>query len=411
VRHTRATLALGAAGLAATVLPMLGAGSASADYAPQSGDVVGVSGDTPQYGLSFAADGDTLGAQGFNGAGNKNRLVAFSATPDANGRSAYTNSVTTGAASTALNPTDVLRAGTDPVLRVSSSGAAVSTLLADTNSPEVINYVGSTSLPTAAQQTLAGTLGWGYLHVVEIGTDTVQIAADSAGTNAPSGLSAQELLGIYTGTITTWNQLPGNSGGSTATIVPLLPPSGSAINKTFLADLKTANGGNSVTLSSSVKTVEQNDPSTITSSSSPANAIVPFSGARLSLWNSGYFYNPAAAFGTNDATSGNNNHGSAFPQSGTSTPLSPGVSFLTGAPGDSHPVYDSPITDYVIFRNSDAASTTPFEPGSSLNWVQALFSNPSSPTNPWYARTSTHALLTAAGITPNYQDLGNASSG
>ena len=118
----------------------------------------------------------------------------------------------------------MLRAGTYPVQRVTSSGAAISALLADQNSPEVINFVFSTSLPTPAQQTQAGNQGWGYLHVVQIGTDSVQIAVDGTATDAPGGLSAAELLGIYTGVYTTWNQLPGNSGGSTNTIVPLIPP-------------------------------------------------------------------------------------------------------------------------------------------------------------------------------------------
>ena len=409
MRKRTGAIAAGLVGLVCTALPILGAGQASADYAPQPGDVVGVGGDTPQFALLFGADGDTAGAAGFNGSGNKNRLVVFNATPDANGRSAYTNSVTTGAASTNLNATDVLRAGTNPVLRVSSSGAAISALLADTNSPEVINYVFSASLPTSAQQSQAASQGWDYLHVVEIGTDSVQIAVDGASTNAPAGLSAAELLGIYTGTYTKWNQLPGNSGGSSDTIIPLIPPSGSSVYKTFLADLTTANGGSTPTLSTSVKTVEQNDPTAITASSDPADAIVPFSAARLNLWTSGYFYNPAAAFGTNDSTSGNNGHGSAFPQSGTSTPLSAGVSLLSGTPGDSNPVYDSPITDYVIFRQSDASSTTPFEPGSSLNWVQTLFSNPSSPGSPWFAKASGKALVAAAGVTPVYDDLGDVA--
>jgi hypothetical protein len=411
VRHKSAVVALSLAGLAATALPVLSSGTASADYAPQAGDVVGVSGDTAQYALSFAADGNVTGSPGFNGSGNKNRFVAFNATPDGNGRSAYTNSVTTGAPSTLLNPTDTLRAGTDPVLRVSSSGAAVSALLADQNSPEVINYVASSSLPTAAQQTQAGNQGWNFLHVVEIGTDSVQIAVNGSSTNAPSGLSAAELLAIYTGVDTKWSQLPGNSGGSTDTIVPLIPPTSSAIYKTFLADLTTANGGNTPTLSTSVKTVEQNDPTVITASASATDELVPFSAARLSLWNSGYFYNPNAPFGSNDTTTGNNGHGSAFPQSGTSTPLSPGVKLLTGAPGDGGSVYNSPVTDYVIFRQSDASSTTPFEPGSSLNWVQTLFSDPASPGTPWFAKAAGKALVAAAGVTPFYNDLGDVSHG
>ena len=402
MRYRRGVFALGVVGLTATVLPILGVGSASADYVPQPGDIVGVGGDTPQYALQFAADGDTAGAAGFNGAGNKNRLVAFSATPDANGRSAYTNSVTTGAASVALNPTDVLRAGTHPVQRVSSSGSAITALLDDTNSPEVINYVFSASLPTPTQQATAASNGWGYLHVVEIGNDAVEIAADGASTNAPAGLSAQDLLDIYTGADTTWNELPGNSGGSTATIVPLIPPSGSSIYKTFIADLTTANGGTAPTLSTSVKTVEQNDPSVITGSSSSANAIVPFSAARLSLWNSGYFYNPADSFGQ---------AGSPFPlPPATSSPLTPGVSLLAGAVPGGGTVYDSLITDYVIFRQSDAASTTPFEPGSALNWVQALFSYPAAPSIAWFDSGVGQALVAASGVTPAYDDLGDAES-
>ncbi len=371
--------------------------------------MVGVGGDTAQYALSFAADGDTLGAAGYNGAGNSHRLVEFNAVPDANGRSAYTNNVTSGANSVALNPTDVLRAGTDPVQRVSSSGNAISALLADTNSPEVINYIFSSSEPTAANQATAATNGWGYLHVVEFGTDSVQIVTDST-TNAPSGLSAAELLAIYDGTDTTWNALPGNSGGSTAAIVPLIPPSGSTIYKTFIADLTTANGGTAPTLSSSVKTVEQNDPTAITGSTNSANEIVPFSAARLALWNSAYFYNPSAVFGSNDTGTGNGGHGSAFPTSGTSTALSPGVTALTGTPGDGGAVYNSPITDYVIFRQSDA-SDAPWQPGGSLNWVQTLFSNPSAPTSPLFAKSTGKTLIAAAGVTPVYNDLGDVSHG
>ncbi len=409
MRHKRAVVALSLVGLAATALPVLSSGTAGADYQPQAGDVVGVGGDTAQYAVEFAADGDVAGSPGFNGSGDKNRFVAFKATADANGRQSYTNSVTTGAASTLLNPTDVLRAGTDPVQRVSSSGSAISALLADQNSPEVINYVFSTSLPTSAQQTQAGNQGWGYLHVVQIGTDSVQIAVDGASTDAPSGLSTAELLGIYTGAYTQWNQLPGNSGGSTNPIVALIPPSTSAIYKTFLADLTTANGGHTPAIAASVKTVEQNDPTAITGNTTPADAIVPFSTARLSLWNGGYFYNPNAPFGTNDSAAGNNGHGSPFPQTGTSTPLSAGVKLLSQTAPDGGAAYDSPITDYVIFRQSDAASTTPFEPGSSLNWVQTLFSNPTTPTTAWFDKPAGEALVQAAGVTPSYDDLGDVA--
>ncbi|MGD0883104.1 MAG: hypothetical protein ABSB09_16185 [Acidimicrobiales bacterium] len=376
----RAILAFGLAGTSALVVPMIGAVQAGADYAPQPGDVVAVSGDTAQFAGDFLSNGDYNGDAGFNSAGGVNRLVTFDATPDANGRSAYTNSVTTGAASVALNPTDVLRAGSYPVQRVSSSGNAISALLADTGSQETINFVFSSSLPTAAQDTQAANDGWGYLHVVEIGTDSVQIAADTT-TNAPTagegGLTAAELLTIYTSNSPiTWSSATGGADPSTADILPLLPPSGSSIYKTFIAALTTANGGTAPSIGSIVKSVEQNDPTTITGSSSPANAIAPFSQARLNLWNDGYFHNPATAF------------------PGGST-LTAGISLLSG--------YNSPLTDYVLFRQSDAASTTPFEPGGTENWVQTLFSG----TRPFVDTSGGQALIQAAGVTPVYDDLGS----
>jgi ABC-type phosphate transport system substrate-binding protein len=382
----RAGLTTGLVGLIATTLMFAAAVPANADYAPQPGDIVGVGGDTPQFAVDFVANGDYNADAGFNAAGAYNRLVYFDATADGNARQAYTNSVTTGAPSVLLNPTDVLRAGTVPVQRVQSSGAAISALLADTATPEVINFVASASLPTSTQQSQAGTQGWGYLHVVEIGTDTVEIAADSTATDAPAGLSIADLLNIYTGVYTKWNQVPGNATGSSNTIVPEIPPSSSSIYKTFIADLTTANGNVAPTLVG-VKTVEQNDPTAITASSTPADAIVPFSAARLALWTAGYFHNPATVF------------------PGSASPLAPGVKLLTGTTGDGT-VYASPITDYIIFRQSDATITTPMEPGGSRNWVQTLFSNPGG-SDPFVEKGSGQALIASAGVIPNYQDLGD----
>ncbi len=387
-RKTR-ILRLSLVGAAAVTLPVVWAGQAFADYAPQPNDVVGVGGDTPQFAVDFALNGDTSGDLGFDSTATVNRVVDFDATADGNARSAYTNSVTTGAASVALNPTDVLRAGDVPVQRVQSSGAAITALLADTSTPATINYIFSASLPTAAQQSTAATNGWGYLHVVEFATDSVQIAADTT-TNAPAGLSAADLLGIYKGTYTTWNAIPGNSGGSTATIIPEIPPSGSSIYKTFTAALVAANGGSAVTYGTDVKTVEQNDPTAITASSSPANAIVPFSQARLNLWNDSYFHNPATVF------------------PGSPTALAPGVSLLSGAVPGGGTVYSSAITDYILFRQSDATDATPLEPGGTRNWVESLFSDPSGP-QPFFEQGSTQALLAASGVTPNYVDLGDVT--
>lgn len=372
----------------ATTLSVMGVLPAGADYAPQPGDVVGVGGDTPQYALTFLANGDTNGDLGFNSAGAYNRLVTFNATADANGRSSYAQG-STEASPKPLDPTDVLRAGTYPVQRVSSSGTAIKALLADTSTPEKINFVFSASLPSAAQQHTATTNGWGYLHVVEIATDSVKIAVDSTSTNAPAGLSTTDLLGIYNGTYTKWNQIPGNSGGSSATIIPEIPPLTSSIYKTFIASLTAANKG-TFTLGGDVVTVEQNDPTAITGSSSPANAIVPFSAGRLNLYNSGYFHTPTTPF------------------PGSSTALSAGINLLTGTVPGGGTAYSAPITDYVIFRQSDLTSSTPFEPGSSLNWVQALFVNTSGP-KPLVDTEIGKALIDASGVTWDYDNLGDVT--
>jgi ABC-type phosphate transport system substrate-binding protein len=353
---------------------------AHADYAPQPNDVVAVGGDTPQFDLAFGADGDTLGDQGYNSTGNINRLVTFNATADANARAAYADGSTL-AAPKPLNATIVLRAGTNPVQRPQSSGAALSALLADTTATHKINFVFSASEPTSAQQTQANNNGWGFLHVVRLGTDAVKVAADTT-TNAPAGLTTAQLLGIYDGTFTKWNQV---GGSSAATIVPLLPPSSSSITKTFLKDLQSANGGNPVTLDPAVKTVEQNDPTAITGQTDSADAIVPFSSARFALFATGYFHDPTVTF-----------------PGGPS--ITPGAKLLTGTGA-----YDSTVTHYVIFRQSDTTAKA-FQPGGTLNWVQTLFSNPGG-TKPFFDRTTGQALIAAAGTTPAYQDLGNVSSG
>ena len=370
-------------GLSAAFMP-----SARADYAPSATDVVGIGGETPQYNVDFGADGDTAGDLGYNAANNVNKLVSIDATADSNGRAAYAQG-STAASPKPLNPTVVLRAGTNPVQRTTSTGAGYSALLADTGSVHQISFTRAANVPTSANQTTAGNNGWGFLHVVQIGRDPLQVVVANT-TNAPAGLSAAELVGIYKGTYTHWNDLPSNSGGSPNAIIPLIPPNGSSISKTFLNDLKTANGGVAITLGSNVLTVEQNDPGAITGASSPADAIAPFSIGRLNLWNSGYFHNPATVF-----------------PGGTA--LTPGVKALTGTPPDGAAVYDNENVLLVVFRQSDATSTTPWQPGSTKNWVQALFSDPSG--TPFFKKPAGQALVAAAGGIPEYNDLGNVSAG
>jgi hypothetical protein len=376
---TKTKLGLVAAG--ALTVSLAAAIPAHADYAPQPNDVVAVGGDTPQFDLAFGADGDTKGDLGYNSAGNINRLVTFNATADANARAAYADGSTLSAPKP-LNPTIVLRAGTHPVQRPQSSGAALAALVADTGSPHEINFVFSASLPTSAEQQAIATQHTGdYLHTVQLGTDSVEIAADST-TNAPAHLTIAQLVDIYDGTATKWTDV---GGSSSATILPLLPPSSSSITKTFEKDLQAANGNNPVTLAPDVQTVEQNDPTAITGQTQAANAIVPFSSARLALFTSGYFKDPSLP----------------FPGGAT---IDPGIKLLSGGTS-----YNSVVKHYVVFREDDVTDGA-FQPGGTLNWVQTLFSNPGG-TKPFFDRPTGEALVQAAGTTPAYADLNDVSSG
>ena len=372
--RSKTTLGMGA-GLTAALL--LSTGTAHADLAPSSSDVVGVGSDTVQNIADFIADGDTGGTPGYNSAGNINRLVSFDATPDANDRAGYLN-LSTNAALKPLNPTVVLRAGTSPVQRPNGSGSGLAALLADKGTTETINWVRASRLPNDTEQNTAVSNGWGGLHVVRISSDDLQIATATT-TNAPSALTPTQLVGIYQCTSTTWTQV---GGTSSATIIPLVPQTGSGTRSTFLNDLKAANGGTAVTLGSCVQTVEENDPTSITGATSPADAIAPFSSGRLALYNSGYFKDPSKVFGV------------------TPVPVSPGIVLLTGTGS-----YKNTRGLYIVYRDSDSTSTKPFQPGGTKNWVQTLFSNPGG-TTPFVNTTAGKADIASAGGTPNYIDCG-----
>ena len=406
---------LGLVGAAALALPVVWGGSAFADYQPQPGDIVGVGGDTPQFAVDFALNGYTNGVVGIDSSAAVNRVINFDATADGNGRNAYAQG-STEASPIPLNPTDVLRAGSYPVQRVQSSGAGISALLADyeatpTNPAQEdptyvnkINFVESASLPSAAQESTAVTHGWGGLHVVEFATDNIDIAVNAAGnggTNAPAGLTAAQLVSIYSAPAPgiTWSALTGGTDPSTTIVYPELPPSGSSIYKTFVKALNhqyngtTGTSSFAFTKSPEVVTVEQNDPTAITGagSTNKLNAIVPFAAGRLSLWNASFFHTP----------------GTVFPGG---VALTPNISLLTGTPDGGGTNYTSAIKDYIIFRQDDLQDSVAYNPGSSLNWAHYLFSSTGegTPVTPEFDKTSIQTLLGYAGVTPHYTDIGLA---
>jgi hypothetical protein len=61
------------------------------------------------------------------------------------------------------------------------------------------------------------------------------------------------------------------------------------------------------------------------------------------------------------------------------------------------------LTIYAVFRQSDETSTTPWQPGGTLNWAQTLFSDPGGPA-PFFDTTEGQILLAEAGLVPHYQD-------
>lgn len=431
MQHGKIKLGLATAG-AITMSIGLVAPPAFADYAPVSKDVVGVGSDTVQYASDFIADGDFLSDNGFNSAGNKFKVINFDATPDANARLAYgpdgigDNSATacapgtgatagTGKATTkhkdqpcTLNPTIVLRAGQSPVLRPNGSGAGAAAILTDTH--HFISY-------TRASSTQGATLGAAF-DSITIGTDKLAMLASTTPATHAVPLSVSQLTAIYNCTDTVWTDVGGSSGN---TIIPLLPQIGSGTRKTFLADISVTTPG------ACVQTVEENDPTAIGATTSPADAIEPMSGGRLNMFQGklgdgsangvgGYFKDPscslnAIAAGTPTACAAANNT------------LNPAVAYLTGTPSAGGALYNDNRNLYVYFRAADVTSGVAWQPGGTLNWVRTLFYNPchdnppvagdgctSDPIAgevgpggaPYYATSFGQALISAAGIAPAY---------
>ena len=386
-------LKIGLVGLIATFLPLARAGIANADYAATPYDLVGIGGDTPQYTLDFLANGDADGDPGFNATGDQRRLVTFDAEPDANGRAAYYGPDEGSEADLLQYPTQVLREGEHPTQRNTSSGNAILSLENDTS--DTINFIFSSSaLSSSTSYTPA-------LHEYEFGTDSVQLAADTT-TNAPSGLTDADLAGIYEGTYTAWNQIPGESGASSATIVPLLPPSSSAITKTFLSAIGITQSQVDTKV---VQSVEQNDPTAITLNTSSANAIVPFSQARyLLLKGSGASPGPASPYFPaipGDSTFVSGDEGETYP---AQPAFAPPIQLLESSA-------TTTVTDYIDVRESDLSDTgssSEIEPGSTVNWATYLFAGTSTLT-PYIETAGAQALILDSGVTPAYADEGEFS--
>lgn len=426
--------------LGATIVAVATAGAlgltaapAQADTSPQPNDVVSTGSDIIQNSFNFLADGYHE-LPGYNTAGNRWRFINFDSSGDAQGRSAFTDPRLLPTVDVSgskyvklediklLNPTISLRAGQDLVVRPSGGGGGGRDAIINDDqgwidvgrSPDPLDAVpGGRDYQNEAQNKL-GT----KLIRVQIATDR-QLIATSTTTNAPATIPASAILAIYSGTITRWGQIPGYQGpgqaintagpaytgpGADETIVPLILPLDAGMWNTFVANVKRQNPGASFTGRSNPNSiqVQQNDPISITSlpEAQRRNAIVPFPRGRYRTLNAGYYTQTFDGAKTNNYNT----------EDGHRTPASAaGVQLLDGA---STADVNQPTAPYggnfaynAIVRERDLNSETPWQPGSTLNWVEALFYNPDGPA-PFVRTPAGRALLEAAGVTPAYRVFG-----
>jgi ABC-type phosphate transport system substrate-binding protein len=445
-KRVRVTVSLAAActllgGMALTAV--MSAGPALADYAPGPNDIVGGGSDTLQYMVDFAADGDVDGDAGFNSIGNPYKLVSMDATADANARFSWAVGASlSNPTAGALDPTAVYRAGTYPQQRINGSSAGINALLADTAAADPsINFARMSSNPTASEGAVAQKNGWDGLQDFVLGTESLRVAADlttnapcgtggTCGTGVIPGISAKQLGLIYeanTPNCLTWADLYSTADGGSGTvpagvsndvIIPIIPQPGSGTRSTFLSDLGSALGLSGALTPGTCTTIgEENDPTAITSLASTttnpiittdtcspncaADAVEPFSGARLDLYsglsgNTTYGSNPGQAAGYfRDPTV-------AYPNTAANV-LEPGVDQLTGTGPDGTASYTDTRNLNIVYRWTDQISTTPWQPGSSLNWAETLFCNPGGTTTPFFQSPAGKTLIAEAGGNPASQ--------
>ncbi len=399
-KRVKAAVCLGVAGGLGITLS-LGSSPSFADVQPHGNDIVGVGSDTVQYVADFVNDGDPNSNSGYNNIERTRRIFNFDATTDAAGAAVY------GPGGVATVPNIVARAGGFPIARPNGSGDGIAQFLHDTTAPFKFNYVRSSRLPSAAEESTAAGIGsfGGGMHVYQIATDGLDIADNNQASGVTAGdpltcvpavgLTGTDLVNIYKGTYKKWSDVPGyvSPGGTCATegILPTIPQSGSGTAKDFLADLQTNfNGGVAITLGTNVVVGEEHDPRSITSVTSHTDvngntvnkqdAIAPFSTGRYNLIQTGYF-----------------DHTLDVKTPGTSPVLSNTIALESGGSA-----YHLNRFLYIIVRQADVASATPFLPGGTQNWVTTFFGSSTS----WYGKAANAALFTSAGVTQAWVDKG-----
>ncbi|GAA3547221.1 PstS family phosphate ABC transporter substrate-binding protein [Nocardioides daeguensis] len=240
-------------GALATASVIAGTAPAHAAYVPDnddttltpvSADLIGVGSDTSQHALKLLAD-------------TWNGRVPAPAVKLA------TYAATSGG--------DLNLPGGATIPRPNGSGSGKSRLYAPNDTPE-IDFARSSSSLSGAEEN-AG------LKQFPFAVDVLRVAVSaSVASNAPATINKADLVKIYDGTYTNWNQIPGSA--TSGVIAPKIPQAGSGTRSFFEAQLKAANGGNAVTLAPSVVAVQEHDDTSI---KNDPNAIAPFSAGRAGL--------------------------------------------------------------------------------------------------------------------------------
>jgi ABC-type phosphate transport system substrate-binding protein len=154
--------------------------------------------------------------------------------------------------------------------RPNGSGAGKTLLYGAANNTD-IDFARSSSANNA-NETAAG------LQMFPFGLDVLVMAVSgNVPSHAPTNLTPAQIVGIYKGDITNWNQIPGGSAG---VIKPKTPQPGSGTRSFWDGQLTAMNGGVPVVYAASVQEVQEHDDTDI---KNDPDAIAPFSEGRAGL--------------------------------------------------------------------------------------------------------------------------------
>jgi ABC-type phosphate transport system substrate-binding protein len=256
-----------AAATAAAAITALVATPALADppagKTPRPTDVVGVGSDTIQNVM------DQLSVA-YNATHASGKLYSFDATNPVTGAMGDTIKLKSGSSTCSIPRPDGSSAG---ITALENTGTT-------TGSQPCINFARSSR---ARATTDPNTISF-----ITLAGDAVTVSTQP-GTHAPANkITTSVLTGIYNCTITKWNQIPGNSGGATSTIRPMLPQNGSGTRSFFLGAIGVTTPGACVSTSDTAQgsghlndnTLQENQGVAPSLNTNKTNVIFPFSVAK-----------------------------------------------------------------------------------------------------------------------------------